>query len=233
MPERTAEPGRMPSIFARSLLALVLAGAAVAPAAAVAPFSFDTTFGRLPKTVVPVEYRVAVTPDVASRRFHGEETITLRVRAAVTQIVFNTHDITVRSARFDGRAVTRIVTENEKQLTTLQLAGPAPAGMHALALVYDGAIGESPAGLFAQDYRAGDGSRGTMLATQFESTDARRMFPSWDEPAFRATFALSVTLPAAWSAVSNTPVASRTVRGDPATTTFATHAAHADVPGRA
>ena len=45
-----------------------------------------------------------------------------------------------------------------------------------------------------------------MLATQFESTDARRMFPSWDEPAFRATYKLTVTVPADFTPVSNMPV---------------------------
>src|SRR5262249_16998240 len=33
------------------------------------------------------------------------------------------------------------------------------------------------------------------------------MFPCWDEPAFKATFALTVTVPRALTAVSNMPVA--------------------------
>ncbi len=49
-----------------------------------------------------------------------------------------------------------------------------------------------------------------MLVTQFEVADARRMFPGWDEPAFKATFQLSVTLPASLAAVSNMPMAAST-----------------------
>jgi hypothetical protein len=53
-----------------------------------------------------------------------------------------------------------------------------------------------------------------------ESTDARRMFPCWDKPAFRATVQLRVTAPAAWESVSNMPVTRRVVHGELATTTF-------------
>src|ERR1043165_3334909 len=42
-----------------------------------------------------------------------------------------------------------------------------------------------------------------MLGTQFEATDARRLFPCWDEPAFRARFQLTVVVPENWLAVSN------------------------------
>ena len=45
-----------------------------------------------------------------------------------------------------------------------------------------------------------------MLSSQLEPADARRIFPCWDEPAFKATFALTVTVPSAFLAVSNTPV---------------------------
>ncbi|HEY4972052.1 MAG TPA: M1 family metallopeptidase, partial [Steroidobacteraceae bacterium] len=64
------------------------------------------------------------------------------------------------------------------------------------------------------------GGQGLMLSTQMESTDARRMFPCWDEPAFRARFQLTVSVPSKWVALSNMPVASRVVRGDTATVTF-------------
>src|SRR5438477_10573211 len=54
----------------------------------------------------------------------------------------------------------------------------------------------------------GSGVRKTMLGTQFEATDARRFFPCWDEPAFRARFQLTVVVPENWLAVSNMPIAS-------------------------
>ena len=53
-----------------------------------------------------------------------------------------------------------------------------------------------------------------MLGTQMEPTDARRMFPCWDEPVFRATFDLTVVLPAEKTAVSNMPAERETRLAD-------------------
>ena len=53
-----------------------------------------------------------------------------------------------------------------------------------------------------------------MLSSQLEPADARRIFPSWDEPSFKASFALDVTVPEKLRAVSNMPVASEQVLGN-------------------
>ena len=49
-----------------------------------------------------------------------------------------------------------------------------------------------------------------MLGTQFEATDARRFFPCWDEPSFRARFQLTVIVPENFIAISNMPVEKET-----------------------
>ena len=74
--------------------------------------------------------------------------------------------------------------------------------------------------MFAQPYQRPDGSSTEMLTTQFEATDARRMLPCWDEPAFRATFELTVDIPASWQAVGNMPARERRVQGKRATVHF-------------
>src|ERR1700720_1470888 len=61
-------------------------------------------------------------------------------------------------------------------------------------------------GLFFVDYPTGQGVK-RMLSSKLEPADARRIFPCWDEPAFKATFALTVTVPRNFLAVGNMPVA--------------------------
>ena len=207
----------------RSLrLLLPIAGACVLslPAAAVTPFSFDGAPGRLPKDVVPLDYSIAIVPDVATLSLEGTERVLLKVRTATATIQFNSLNETLRDVRLDGQAVRGVVSDNDQQLTTLTLAVPAAVGLHTLSFAYRGRIEKEPAGLFAQDFRDRRGVAGVLLSTLMEPTDARRMFPCWDEPAFRATFRLQATVPADWTSVSNMPVERRVVHGSLATTTF-------------
>jgi aminopeptidase N len=210
----------MSSSFARvALAAVIFVSAGAASGLAKAPFDFETAPGKLPKDVVPVDYRIAIVPDAASKTLTGTETIAITVRKPVRTIAFNSLNERLTDVKLDDTAVTAVQSDDAKQITTLTLASPVPAGRHTLTFAYTGKLETAPQGLFVQPYRTGTVS-GTMLSTQFEATDARRMFPCWDEPAFRATFQLTATVPAAWSAVSNMPAESRTVNGASATTTF-------------
>lgn len=206
--------------FALAATLLVLAPVAAAAASAEAPFNFDKAPGRLPKNVVPVDYDIAVTPDVAAKTFTGTEAVSLRFRTASDKIVFNTLNLKLQNVRLDGRPVAGVHVDNGAQLTTVTLAAPAAAGMHELTLSYTGVIETRPQGLFVQPYAIAGGHEAVMLSTQMEATDARRMFPCWDEPAFRARFRLTATVPAAWATIGNMPIAKRVVHGSLATTTF-------------
>jgi aminopeptidase N len=201
-------------------LGLSVAGAAVAGPAPISAFSFDTAFGRLPKNVVPIDYSISVTPDAQARTLTGTEKILLQFRGATDTIVFNSLNETLRDVLLDGKPVKTVVSNDEKQLTTLTLNSSAPMGRHTLSFSYDGKMESGPRGMFAQPYVKPDGGKGLLVSTKFESTDARRMFPCWDEPAFRATFELTATVPAPWAVVSNMPIAKRVRHQELATTTF-------------
>jgi aminopeptidase N len=203
------------------LRAAALAGFPLALLAAPPPpFSFDTAYGRLPKNVVPLDYQVAVTPDAANLALSGEETVSLQFREASDSIVLNSLHEVLKDVRLDGRPVAGVVSSDEQQLTTITIKAAAAPGKHTLHFSYTGKMETGPRGMFAQPYVKPDGSKDLLVSTKFESTDARRMFPCWDEPAFRATFQLSATVPAGWATVSNMPVARRVVHAALATVTF-------------
>jgi aminopeptidase N len=200
--------------------AMMWAGPAAAEGVASAPFSFDQAYGRLPKDVVPLDYSVAVKPDSSARKLTGTESVTLDFRAATAIIRFNSLNEKLNDVRLDGKPVKSVVSSDEEQITTVTLKAPASIGQHRLTFTYSGKIETEPQGLFAQPYKKPGGGDGMLLSSQFEQTDARRMFPCWDEPAFRSTFELSVTVPAKWAVVSNMPIAKRTTHGALATTSF-------------
>jgi aminopeptidase N len=201
-------------------LSAAAATLAVSMSARSAPFAFDAAPGRLPKDVVPVDYTIAVVPNVDAKTLSGTETVRLRVRAATQTIVFNSLNEKLSEVRLDGKPVSKVDSDDSQQLTRVTLARAARSGYHTLRFSYTARIETQPHGLFVQAFVKADGGQERLLSTKMESTDARRMFPCWDEPAFRATFQLTVTVPANWATVSNMPVAKRVVNGALATTTF-------------
>jgi len=181
------------------------------------PFNFNETPGKLPKEVVPTEYAIRIIPNLGNFTFSGNEIVKLNVRSPVRELVLNGLELKIEAASIDGKdlPLTAIRTDNQKELLTLTLPSEFSAGDHALTLRFTGKINQQGQGLFYMRYQEhGSGARKVMLGTQFEATDARRFFPCWDEPAFRARFQLSVVVPENWLAVSNMPIESEQKIGD-------------------
>jgi aminopeptidase N len=173
------------------------------------PFNFEETPGKLPKEVVPIEYSVRIVPSIDKFTFTGTETVKLNVRRPVRQLVLNALELEVAEASVDGEALpdSAIKIDKKNELLTLPLPSELAAGEHTLALRFAGKINQQGQGLFYVPYREhGSGRKKIMLATQFEATDARRFFPCWDEPVFRARFQLTAVVPENWLAVSNMPI---------------------------
>ncbi len=192
----------------RHALLLATSVAALASAArAEAPFDFDHAPGKLPKTVVPEAYRIEITPDLQKLTLAGQESIELEVRSPTAHFTLNQAGLMLASAKLEDGTTASIKLDEARQEATLSFPKPVGAGKHTLAIAYTGPIPQSPAGIYYDDYRDAAGAKKRMLVTQFEVADARRMFPGWDEPAFKATFQLSVTLPAGLAVVSNMPAA--------------------------
>ena len=175
------------------------------------PFSFKDTPGKLPKEVVPTDYFIRILPNIDKLAFTGTETVKLNVRSPVHQLVLNALELKIETASVDGKELPKsaIEADEEKELLNLALRSELAPGDHTLALSFTGKINQQGQGLFYMRYQEqGSGARKVMLGTQFEATDARRFFPCWDEPAFRARFQLTTVIPENWIAVSNMPVES-------------------------
>jgi aminopeptidase N len=175
------------------------------------PFDFATTPGKLPKQIVPTEYSVRIVPNIDKLNFTGSETVKVTAREPVREIVLNALELEIASASFDDKPLPKsaIKIDKKEELLRLELPAEAAAGDHTLSLTFSGKINQQGQGLFYMKYQEqGTGAKKLALGTQFEATDARRLFPCWDEPSFRARFQLSAVVPENWLAVSNMPVES-------------------------
>ncbi len=173
------------------------------------PFDFNATPGKLPKEVVPTEYAIRVKPDLKALTFSGAETVKLDVRKPVRKLVLNALQLRIADGAIDGQPLpaASLTLDAKEQTLTVALPNELTAGTHTLALSFTGKINEQGSGLFYCRYQEhGSGAAKTMLGTQFEATDARRFFPCWDEPSFRARFQLTAVVPENFLAVSNMPI---------------------------
>ncbi|WP_296948781.1 M1 family metallopeptidase [uncultured Massilia sp.] len=194
--------------IALAFAGLPAAHAHAAPARA-AKAAVETTT-QLPRGVAPTHYDVSLTPDAAAATFGARAVITVTVAKATDSITLNAADLKFSSASIapaaGGAAASATTTvDAEAQTATFRFARPLAPGSYRLTLDYTGVIGTQAVGLFSLDYPGADGKPQRALFTQFENSDARRMIPSWDEPAYKASFALDVVVPAGQMAVSNMP----------------------------
>jgi aminopeptidase N len=170
-------------------------------------FSFDKTPGRLPKAIIPRAYSIELNTDLDKGTTSGSETVEIDVSKPSGRIVFNALDLAISSVEIldNTTKVSAVELDSAGQTATAKLSEPLPAGKHRLRIRFKGKISEKAEGLYFDRYQTGSGEK-RMLVTQMEATDARRMFPCWDEPSFRASFQLTVTVPEKHLAVSNMPV---------------------------
>jgi aminopeptidase N len=156
---------------------------------------------RLPSGVTPTHYTLWFAPDLERATFRGRETIDVTLQRPTTTITLNAAEIDFGEVSIDagGRRQTARVTLNEKnEMATLTVPQAVPAGRASIQITYTGMLNDKLRGFYLSK---ANGRR--YAVTQMEATDARRAFPSWDEPAYKATFDISLLIDSADTAISN------------------------------
>lgn len=204
-----------------SAIALALAGVPLLASAAVpqvaATSNLVTT--QLPRTVRPSHYDVSIVPHADKMNFDGKVAVTVDVLQPTRSITLNAIGMKFSSVKLvplKGKlaiADPTVAVDAKTQTATFTFAQPIAVGTYTLKMAYTGEIETQANGLFAINYDTKSGKK-RALYTQFENSDARRFIPSWDEPAYKATFDLQVTVPTDEMAVSNMPAASKTDLGN-------------------
>ncbi|QTN29111.1 ERAP1-like C-terminal domain-containing protein [Rhodoferax sp. AJA081-3] len=159
---------------------------------------------RLPKTITPTAYQLALTVDPNQTTHSGEVNIAVDITKPAQLIRLHAVDITLQSAvlTMAGKTYTARAKQRTSDVLDLTFAQTFPTGKGQLRMVFTGRIEEKDSqGLFRQQ-EGGD----WYAFTQFESISARQAFPSFDEPGWKVPWTLSLTVPQAMTAVANTPV---------------------------
>jgi aminopeptidase N len=163
---------------------------------------------RLPSAVSPLHYDITVTPRLAEATFGGTVAIRLRLASPSSTIVLNAAEIKFGGASVSAGGRTQkaeVVLDATKEQATFRVPAAVPAGDAELTIAYEGILNDDLRGLYLSK-----ANNRRYAVTQLEATDARRMFPSFDEPAFKATFALTAIIDEKDHAISNGAVVSDT-----------------------
>ena len=159
---------------------------------------------RLPAGARPTHYALTLTIVPGADKAQGDISIDVELDRPQTVLWLNADMLAISHVAVDGNdAHPRIVTDDD-QFVGLAFAEPLAAGTHRIDLGFEaGQSRNSTRGIFTlQD----GGAWYTM--TQFESTAARRAFPCFDEPGFKAPWQLTLRVPRELVAVANAPIAS-------------------------
>jgi aminopeptidase N len=179
---------------------------------------------RLPEVARPENYKLTFTPDLEKAKFEGDETISIRVLKPTSEITLNAvdidfHEVTVTSGGATQKA--KVTPEKDKEMVVLSVEKPLAAGATTIHITYTGILNDEMRGL----YLGKDDKGRKYAASQFEATDARRAFPSFDEPDYKATFDITAVADSDQVAISNYKVVSDTPGpGNKHTVKFATTA---------
>ncbi|KAF7368890.1 Aminopeptidase [Mycena venus] len=168
--------------------------------------SLDTY--RLPTDVVPIHYDLKVRTDLKDLVFDGAVTITIRFSRDTSNIVLNVFELELGSSTLVFESKTLDPTDQsintDTQRVALSFAKVFPAGTEAaLRMTFRGKI-SGGSGYFKSEW-VHDGVTKHYSGAFFEPTYARRAFPCWDEPALKATFAVSLISRAGTVNLSNMP----------------------------
>ena len=166
---------------------------------------------RLPGGVHPEHYSLSLTPDLQAATFTGTEYIDLTLDAPSATITLNAAEIkflsvvaTIPAAVPKSQTAT-VTLDDDKEQATFTFPQQLPAGKVTLAISYTGILNDKLRGFYLSKTKARN-----YAVTQFEPTDARRAYPSFDEPALKATYDIALVIDAADTAISNTNLLSDT-----------------------
>ncbi|XP_069173006.1 LOW QUALITY PROTEIN: uncharacterized protein [Procambarus clarkii] len=172
---------------------------------------------RLPTALKPLHYVVKLQPFINGNfSIVGYVEIEIEVLEPTSNITLHILDIitkneTIKVVPSDdvngtGIEVQQNLYDNDRQFYTGVLAEELEVGRnYILSMQFLGYLNDELVGFYRSTYTDEDGNTRLLASTQFESTDARRAFPCFDEPAMKATFEIFLAREASMSSISNMP----------------------------
>ena len=163
---------------------------------------------RLPSSVTPTFQDIHLNLDPDAPHYSGSTRINVTVNTVTKKVGFYQQDLTITHAELiqNERVIALNVEEGEYNINWGMADADIAPGKYTLVIDFEGKVNTSSDGMYLSRFEETN-----YLFTQFEDMHARKAFPSFDEPAFKIAYQMTITAPEKQVVVSNTPVESRDV----------------------
>ncbi|XP_029019015.1 leucyl-cystinyl aminopeptidase isoform X2 [Betta splendens] len=170
---------------------------------------------RLPRSISPVSYELTFNPDLNNMVFTGQTVINMSVLHNTTRVVLHGANLNITKATFkvgDGQVKDVAVLEYKpNEQLAIKFPDYLKAGQYGiLTIQYAANLSHTYGGFYNSSYSDKDGNKRVLAATQFEPLSARKAFPCFDEPSFKATFLIKISRKPEYTTLSNMPKAKST-----------------------
>jgi len=158
--------------------------------------------------IKPVNYELVFQPDLKKFTFSGKEKIRLKISKPTNKIALNAADLKIKHCHLilhDRSVKPKKVTVDEKNETVTMECQQKISGDAELFVDFEGILNDKLAGFYRSEYEV-EGRKKFLATTQFEAVDARRAFPCFDAPEYKATFDVTMIVDKNLTAISNMPV---------------------------
>ncbi len=174
---------------------------------------------RLPAGISPTSYAITAHVTPSAKSMAVVTTIELQLERPTDRLWLNQTELTFGAVRatFQGKAVAATAKAEPEDFVAVDFATPIGPGAATLVLETEAPLSRREAmGAFVNTEYGDD-----YAYTQFESLGARRAWPVFDEPSFKVPWQLTLVVPRALVAVSNTAIETEKVDGEFKSVTFA------------
>lgn len=174
---------------------------------------------RLPRSTIPKSYEIKLIPFLIEDNFTfiGEVHILVEIVEACKNITLHSMDLTINQVNLyflNSTTTTNNTKESiqikrkrhdiPKQFYIIETDTLLLKGFYLLHFKYNGILNDDLQGFYRSSYMWGKEKR-WLATTQFQPTFFRHAVPSFDEPALKAKFKISIARPSHMVSLSNMP----------------------------
>ena len=169
---------------------------------------------HLPRHITPSHYSVLLHPNFETELFSGKVEIDISVTRTSQHLLLHTKDHNITETKIktkDGKElnISNAFEFPKYEFWVIQPEEPLQWGLYTVSLTFTGSLGSGNSldGFYKSVYTNKKGEQVSIATTQFQPSDARKAYPCFDEPSFKAPFSVTLVRPTiGYIALSNMPV---------------------------